>query len=209
MPVSGEFDIKSLKYHQKETVWHWNSLKRSIIYDSSNFTFIICTIQYGRQWAKIILKISFGTCLSLNILNTCAKAPWLFTKWTIFLLQPVLHPIWLPMGKYNIEDIIWGLGMCLSLNILNTCAKVHWLFTKYMIFCLQPVLLEMLPPLFYIIYGETFIFCYATHKSIVCMYVHTHKHAYSHTNTHVHTHTNTQKQDHHKCANINHTKYIL
>ena len=40
-----------------------------------------------------------------------------------------------------------------------------------------------------------------------CMY--THKHAYSHTNTHVHTHTNTQKQDHHKCANINHTKYIL
>ena len=34
-----------------------------------------------------------GTCLSLNILNICAKAPWLFTKCTIFRLQPVLQLI--------------------------------------------------------------------------------------------------------------------
>ena len=50
------------------------------------------------------------------------------------------HPIWPPMGKNNIEDIIRGLGTCLSLNILNTCAKTPWLFTKCTIFRLQPVL---------------------------------------------------------------------
>ena len=89
VPLSGEFDIKSLKYCQKQTLWPWNPLKRSIIYDSSNFSFIIFTIQkstFLTFWAKITIEDiiwGLGTCRSLNILNTCAKDPWLLTKCTI------------------------------------------------------------------------------------------------------------------------------
>ena len=148
MTLSGEFDIKSLKYHQKQALWPRNPLKRNIIYDSRNFSFIICAIQkyiFFNFGQKLELKISFATLAHDFLLTfwTSVQKPlnyWQSAQLYLFVsLQSVLicaiqkSKILKFWAKIRIEDIIWGLGTCISLNILNTCAKAPWLLTKYTI----------------------------------------------------------------------------